>query len=124
MSELAKLLKPDQTSVKVANPANLGPDIRKFRKIRSATDSDSSFSGDRQIIDFDHEKAKRDIERIELAREQRRAKVLATMEKAPESERYFWVTDYKADSGHVILTVGVRDVGTCELSIDREKYVT
>lgn len=52
----------------------------------------------------------------------RRAKLLAMMAEAPESRTHFYLTDDKADPDFVILALAIRHVGTCELSIPRERY--
>jgi hypothetical protein len=57
-----------------------------------------------------------------LAAERRRATVRAMMARAPDSRRYFWFVDAEAEVEHVIVALAIRDVGTCELSIPRERY--
>jgi hypothetical protein len=57
-----------------------------------------------------------------LRAERRRASVLAMLDKQSESTRYAWLTDARADPEHVIVALAIRDVGTCELSIPRERY--
>ena len=44
------------------------------------------------------------------------------MENAPESRRYVWISDDKADPDHVILTFAIGGMGSGELSIPQEKY--
>ncbi len=57
----------------------------------------------------------------ELKREQRRKKVLMMLEERPEIQRAF-VTDTENDRHNVILTLGIRNAGTCELLIPKRKY--
>ena len=57
----------------------------------------------------------------ELKLEQRREKVLKMLEERPEIQRAF-VTDTEADPDNVIITLAIRDVGTCELLIPQSKY--
>ncbi|MBS0300375.1 MAG: hypothetical protein JSR32_10730 [Proteobacteria bacterium] len=57
----------------------------------------------------------------ELKREQRREKVLKMLEERPEIQRAF-VTDTGSDRHNVILTLGIRNAGTCELLIPKHKY--
>ena len=57
----------------------------------------------------------------ELKREERRLKVLAILADNHGIQRSF-LTDTEADPDRVILTMAIRDVGTCELLIPRHKY--
>lgn len=57
----------------------------------------------------------------ELKREQRREKVLNMLEERPETQRAF-VTDTESDRHNVILTLAIRNAGTCELLIPKHKY--
>ena len=57
----------------------------------------------------------------ELRREQRREKVLKILEERPEIQRAF-VTDTGSDKHNVILTLAIRNAGTCELLIPKHKY--
>lgn len=57
----------------------------------------------------------------ELKREERRQKVLQMLEETPSIQRAF-LTDTKADPDHVVLTLAIRGVGTCELLIPNRKY--
>ena len=57
----------------------------------------------------------------ELKRELRREKVLMMLEARPEIQRAF-LTDIESDPDNVILSLAVRGLGTCELSIERQKY--
>lgn len=53
--------------------------------------------------------------------EDRRKKVLKMLEDRPEIQRAF-VTDTESDRHNVILTLGIRNAGTCELLIPKHKY--
>jgi hypothetical protein len=53
--------------------------------------------------------------------ERRRCEVLAMLEGSPRITHAF-VTDEQAEPDYVILTVGIRGVGTWDLRIPREKY--
>lgn len=55
------------------------------------------------------------------AREERRRQVLAMLERDP-GIRYGWLTDDKCHREHVIVALAIRDIGTCELSIERPRY--
>ena len=57
----------------------------------------------------------------ELRREQRREKVLKMLEERPEIQRAF-VIDTGSDRHNVILTLGIRNAGTCEMLIPKHKY--
>ncbi len=57
-----------------------------------------------------------------LQREARRQKVLQMMAEDDQPRKYYWATDDKAHPEFVILTLAIRDVGTCEMSIPKEKY--
>lgn len=57
----------------------------------------------------------------ELKREQRREKVLKMLKERSEIQRAF-VTDIESDRHNVILTLGIRNAGTCELLIPKRKY--
>lgn len=57
----------------------------------------------------------------ELKREQRREKVLKMLEERPEIQRAF-VTDTENDRHNVILTLAIRNAGTCELLIPKHRY--
>ncbi len=62
------------------------------------------------------------VERLEELRAARGQRVLAMLAAAPESQTHFWVADDKAHPEFIVLLLAIRDVGTCELSIPREKY--
>lgn len=53
--------------------------------------------------------------------EARRQRVLAMLAERP-GVRYAVLTDSHADQEAVLLTLAIRDVGTCELAIPRAKY--
>jgi hypothetical protein len=55
------------------------------------------------------------------AAETRRLRVLAMLAERP-SIRYAVLTDTQADPEVVIVTLAIRNVGTCELRIPRQKY--
>ena len=56
------------------------------------------------------------------AREERRQRLLQMMAEDDQPKKYYWITDIKADPDWVILALAIRDVGTCELLIPRERY--
>lgn len=57
----------------------------------------------------------------ELKREERRQRVLQMLEERPEIQRAF-MADTESDRHTVILTLAIRNVGTCELLIRKDKY--
>ena len=57
----------------------------------------------------------------ELKREQRREKVVGMLANNPTIQRAF-VTDTESDPDNVILTMAIRDAGTCEILIPQGKY--
>ena len=57
-----------------------------------------------------------------LQREARRWKVLQKMARGDQARKYHWITDDKAHRDFVILVFAIRDVGTGEIWIPREKY--
>ena len=57
----------------------------------------------------------------ELQREARRQKVIAMLEAAPDTQRAIDI-DVDSDMDSVILTVGVRNLATCEMLIPKAKY--
>jgi hypothetical protein len=69
------------------------------------------------LIALDPAVTRRAMERIE----RRRAALLARLEANPDTPRV-WLTDDKGDREYVILAIAIRDVGTCELSIPRDRY--
>ena len=52
----------------------------------------------------------------------RRLKVLRMLAEDDQPRKYYWATDDKAHPEFVFLTLAIRDVGTCEMSIPKEKY--
>jgi len=79
-------------------------------------------AGDQSVVvTFDPERARRAVERIEAERERRRQDVLALLAATPEIG-HAWLTDDKGDADYVILAVAIRDVGTAELTIARDRY--
>ena len=52
----------------------------------------------------------------------RREQVLRMIADDDQRRKYYWLTDDKAHPDFVILVFAIRDVGTGELSIPREKY--
>lgn len=57
----------------------------------------------------------------ELRRELRREKVLKMLKERPKIQRAF-LTDTESDRHNVILALGIRNAGTCELLIPKSKY--
>ncbi len=57
-----------------------------------------------------------------LGRERRRQRVLHMMAEDDQPRKYYWATDDKAHPEFVFLTLAIRDVGTCEMSMPKEKY--
>ncbi len=57
-----------------------------------------------------------------LKAELRRAAVLKMMAEDDQPRKYYWVTDDKAHPEFVFLTLAIRDIGTCEMSMPKEKY--
>ncbi|MBS0424651.1 MAG: hypothetical protein JSR71_09575 [Proteobacteria bacterium] len=53
--------------------------------------------------------------------EERRQKVLKMLEERPEIQRAF-LTDTESDRHNVILTLAIRNAGTCEMLIPKHKY--
>jgi hypothetical protein len=96
MSELAELLKSHPLPANFANPANREPEIRNFRRIRKGTNHFTLF-------------------------EQRRQAVVEMLARSPAETKCCWLAD-DGDSEFVILSLAIRDVGTCELSIPRDRY--
>ena len=48
---------------------------------------------------------------------------LCKMMDEDDAERiYYWITDTDSDPNNVILAIGIRGVGTCEMRIPKEKY--
>ncbi len=90
--------------------------------------TESSFGGNAPnkgvdiLFDFDREKARRDAERRTEQRRKRLERVIKMMAEDEQSRKYYWATDDKAHPEFVFLTLAIRDVGTCEMSIPKEKY--
>ena len=57
-----------------------------------------------------------------LGCERRRQQLRQMMAEDDQHKKRYWITDTESDRNYVILTVGIRDVGTGELKIPREKY--
>ena len=57
-----------------------------------------------------------------LEREDRRRRVLDILADASPEARYAYLTDDKSHPDYVILVLAIRGVGTCELSIPRNRY--
>ena len=57
-----------------------------------------------------------------LKAELRREVVLKMMAEDDQPRKYYWATDDKAHPEFVFLTLAIRDVGTCEMSMPKEKY--
>ncbi len=53
--------------------------------------------------------------------ELRRRRVLAELERHPQAQRWA-IFDPDAHAAYVICTIAIRDIGTCELRIPRDKY--
>ena len=61
------------------------------------------------------------LEPVDRGRELRRQRVLAKLKEEPGKQRaVIFDTDFDRDS--VLCTVAIRDVGTCELRIPRDRY--
>ena len=52
----------------------------------------------------------------------RRDRLNRMMDEDDSDRIYYWLTDSESDPHNVILAIGIRDVGTCEMSIPKEKY--
>ncbi len=61
------------------------------------------------------------LEPIERGRELRRQRVLAKLAAEPERQRVA-IFDPDAERDYVLCTLAIRDVGTCELRIPRERF--
>ncbi len=57
----------------------------------------------------------------ECATEKRRQKVLAMLAENPAAQRTF-LTDSETDPNNVIVALAIRHVGTCEMTIPRDRY--
>ncbi len=60
-------------------------------------------------------------DQTETLRENRRQKVIAMLEAAPDTQRAIYA-DTDSDPDNVILAVAIRDKATCELLIPKAKY--
>ncbi len=89
----------------LANSAKAAPDIRNIRNIRKG-------SGVKKTSEVTPR----------AARARRRNALRAMMAEASETQTHFCLTDDKAHSDYVVVALAIRDVGTCELSIPRERY--
>ena len=57
-----------------------------------------------------------------VQRTARRQRVLQMMAEDDQPRKYYWATDDQAHPEFVFLTLAIRDIGTCEMSIPKEKY--
>ncbi len=111
MSELEKLLIQSSTLAKAAIPAIPGPE-----NSRNSKNSRGS------VLNIDFEKAHRGAKRRDKERQKRLEPVLKMMAEDDRPRSHYWKTFDKAHSDYVILAFAIRDVGTGELHIPREKY--
>ncbi len=111
MSALEKLLFQGHTLAKAAIPA-----------IPSPKNSRNSKNSRGPVPEIDIEKAHRVAERRDKERRKRLEPVLKMMAEDDQRRKYYWITDDKAHDDFVMLVFAIRDVGTGELSIPREKY--
>jgi hypothetical protein len=61
------------------------------------------------------------LEPVDRGRELRRQRVLAKMKSEPDREQVA-IFDTDFDDDYVLCTIAIRDVGTCELRIPRDRY--
>lgn len=54
--------------------------------------------------------------------EARRRRVLAMLADSPSSIRYAWLADPNTQADYVSVALAIRDVGSCELRILKERY--
>ena len=54
--------------------------------------------------------------------EARRERLRKMMDEDDAERIYYWITDADSDPCCVILAIGIRGVGTCEMRIPKEKY--
>ena len=54
--------------------------------------------------------------------EARRERLCKMMDEDDAERIYYWITDADSDPCCVILAIGIRGVGTCEMRIPKEKY--
>ncbi len=52
----------------------------------------------------------------------RRERLYRMMDEDDAERIYYWITDADSDPCCVILAIGIRGVGTCEMRIPKEKY--
>jgi hypothetical protein len=83
-------------------------------------ESSGSERRDGSIVNFDREKARRDVQQATDQREKRRQAVLAMMADAPKSQRYFMEAHTQGD--YVILTWAIRGVATFEQSVLKDSF--
>ena len=57
-----------------------------------------------------------------LEREDRRRRVLEILADTSSEVRYAYLTDDKSHPDYVILALAIRDVGTCEMRIRKDRY--
>ena len=107
-----------------ANPANLANSPAAPRQ-----NSQDSQGGEPEnalrgslVRDLDLARVRAAARALEAARERRRQRVLAMLTEAPESMRYAWLTDTSSHPDYVIVELAIRGVGTCELSILKDRY--
>ena len=105
MSKLENLLIQSSTLAKAAIPAIPSPENSRG-----------------SVLNIDFEKAHRGAKRRDRERQKRLEPVLKMMDEDDQRRKYYWLTDDKAHPDFVILVFAIRDVGTGELSIPREKY--
>lgn len=56
------------------------------------------------------------------AMEQRRLRLLQEMANDRQAKKYYWLVDIDVDPDYVIVTLGIRDLTTCELLIRKDRY--
>ena len=85
---------------------------------RLIAESASALTDDARTLIRDH---KPELLKL-LDRENRRQRVLKMLADAPPAVHYAYLTDDKSHPEYVILALAIRGVGTCELSIPRDRY--
>ena len=100
----------ESSSVSFVSPRNRG------------SESFEPANAPKNTMDFDREKIRRDSKRRAEERRKRFESVLDMMAEDDQLRKYYWATDDKAHPEFVILTLAIRDVGSCEMSIPKEKY--
>ena len=96
MSQFAALLKSNREAASRANSANRSGAISRNSKISRGSVAESPL-------------------------ESRRKAVVDMLNHATPETRFCWCTD-DSEADFIVLALAIRDVGTCELSIPREKY--